>query len=55
MKQRDFVWCIRYYDNTMNAVLEAGFIAHCQHCAWRRFETQNKGCRILSLTLKDSE
>ena len=40
----DKVWEIHFHDGKASQV--TGFIAHCRHCAWRRFEQQNRGCRI---------
>ena len=40
----DTVWEIHYHDGRASQV--TGFIAHCRECAWRRFEQQNRGCRI---------
>jgi len=38
------VWVIHYHDGY--ASHETKVRAHCRHCAWRRFERQNHGCRI---------
>lgn len=38
------VWSIHYYDG--RAMQVTRFRAHCKSCAWRRFESQNRGCRV---------
>lgn len=40
----DTTWDIHYHDG--KSMTQTRVYAHCRDCAWRRFEGQNRGCRI---------